>query len=132
MFRSPEELKVQANVSAPLPIKPSEEKPYKRTFIPTVQKESLSEPQPTPNQNIAPSSKFLDHKTSLDDSEKKPRRDTANTIGSQKVQIDEKNVEGNKNLEKKRSDEIVFVSLSFFSIFPGLYEVRNDFYSYIS
>lgn len=37
-FRTPDELKTQANVSAPLPLKPMEEKPYVRKLQPVEEK----------------------------------------------------------------------------------------------
>lgn len=45
MHRNPKELKVQANVSAPLPAKPVEEKPYKRQFQPV---QETPKPLPMP------------------------------------------------------------------------------------
>lgn len=55
IHRSPEELKTQANVSAPLPSKPTEEKPYIRQYIPIESKSPSPTPKPSTDQKPGPS-----------------------------------------------------------------------------
>ncbi|XP_050295468.1 tether containing UBX domain for GLUT4 isoform X2 [Anthonomus grandis grandis] len=68
--KDPELLKQQANVSAPLPTKPVEEKPYLRKFQPL--EEKTEEPQPATEHNFGPGNR-------LDSSDIKPEKNVKNT-----------------------------------------------------
>lgn len=122
LSRTPEELKTQANVSAPLPVKPSEEKPYIRKLqkIEEPPKEAVVAKKEEPTTNI-PQEMHVDD---VEESKKRmpdiPKKDNkaSNLIKTVKQekrkQMDKSPVKANKKsiVNEKESDvDFVFVSL---------------------
>lgn len=108
MYRRPDELKVQANVSAPLPAKPVEEKPYHRTLkTESDNSKTNSEVKPVQKKNEVDLLKLAREKRRLSSPTKVPEPEEHSPKSKPKVELEEQmDVDMTENMPAKQQHKV--------------------------
>ncbi|EFA01451.2 tether containing UBX domain for GLUT4 [Tribolium castaneum] len=93
MYRRPDELKVQANVSAPLPTKPVEEKPFHRTLKTEAEYSKTTDVKPLQKKTEVDLLKLAREKRKLSSPSKTPETETHSPKTKPKVESDDEKMD---------------------------------------